>query len=513
MKKCFILIIVTILLGGCSARNEITKYSQITYDKPDKLIIFCKDSSFITLDQYFFESDSIIRGIGLLEKNGITDFRGDIKLSEINYIAGESSSFFRGLVTAALIGTVAVVFLSESEVNKGVGYDLKFPVWNGSSCPFLYSLGGDGEVLEGEAFGVGLGRGMETSTAIVLKNLNNNQPEMKVKFTNERPETHYFNYIEADAIEHDKKSEIISDNNENYVPVYSKTIPVEASANGINILSYINIKDNKLWQEDITPAKGFRDTVYLTFDNFNRSENGTLIVDAINTYFGTYTYYYLNDILGDKYLEFMDCIETDHEVIKDLRDYLKESSLNIEIYNGKDWEYAGAIKPEANFTSFTKAIRFKISEGTGNRLNIRMTALKDVWKIDNVCCDFTKIKEPIVHIQKIVNAFKNNNENILNKVNYDDSNYCVLFPNDKIDIDFLSRSVENGKKITYAIKAKGYLQPWPWGKEKSAGKQFVKIEECKKIEFVKNLIKNRDYFLPVVYSEWNNVKQLFYIPR
>jgi len=67
---------------------------------------------------------------------------------------------------------------------------------------------------------------------------------MKVKFTNERPETHYFNYIEADAIEHDKKSEIISDNNENYVPVYSKTNPSEASANGIDILSFINKKDN-----------------------------------------------------------------------------------------------------------------------------------------------------------------------------------------------------------------------------------------------------------------------------
>ena len=66
MKNIFIFLTIAILMWGCSARNEITNYSQITYGKPDKLIIFCKDSSLITLDQYLFESDSIIRGIGVL---------------------------------------------------------------------------------------------------------------------------------------------------------------------------------------------------------------------------------------------------------------------------------------------------------------------------------------------------------------------------------------------------------------------------------------------------------------
>jgi hypothetical protein len=319
MKKLFISLIVAILIGGCSARNEITNYSQITHDKPDKLIIFCKDSSLITLDQYFLVSDTIIKGSGILEKNGSISFNGDINLSDINYIAGESSSFFRGLVTVALVGTIAGVLRSETDMNKGVSYDLKFPVGNASSCPFLYSFSKEGYVLEGEAFGTGLGRGMETSTVIVLKNLDNSQFQMKVRFTNERPETHYFNYIEADAVEHDKNSEIISDNNENYIPVYSKTCPVEAVANGSDILSYINKKDKKLWQEDLTPSCGTMDTIYLAFENNKRSEDATLIVDAMNTYFGTYTYYYLNELLGDKYLEFMNCIETDHGVINDLR--------------------------------------------------------------------------------------------------------------------------------------------------------------------------------------------------
>jgi hypothetical protein len=269
---------------------------------------------------------------------------------------------------------------------------------------------------------------------------------------------------------------------------------VEAIANGKDILSCINKEDKKLWVEGLSPSSGAMDTIYLAFENSKRSGSVTLIVDAINTYFGTYTYYYLGDLLGDKYLEFMNCIETDHEIIKDLRDYLKESSLNIEIYNGKGWEYVGAIKPEANFTSFTKGIRFKNTQGAGNLLKLRMTALKDGWKIDNICCDFTKIKEPVVHVQKIVNAMKNNNENVLSKINYDDSNYCVLFPNNKIDVNFIPLPTEDDKKITYAIKTKGYLRSWPWGKEQTEGRQIVKLSEDKKIEFVKNLIKNRDLF-------------------
>jgi hypothetical protein len=138
MKNLFILLIVAILIEGCTARNEITNYSQITRDKPDKLIIFCKDSSLITLDQYFLVSDSIIIGSGILEKKGSVSFNGDINLSDINYIAGESQNIFRGLVTTALIGTAAIVLLSESNVNKGVSFDLKFPIVNPTSCPFLY---------------------------------------------------------------------------------------------------------------------------------------------------------------------------------------------------------------------------------------------------------------------------------------------------------------------------------------------------------------------------------------
>ena len=512
MKNLYLFFTIVLLFSGCAAREEITNYSQITTDKPDQLYIFLKDSSLITLSKFTLIQDTIINGFGTREKNGISVFNGDINMSDIHYIAGESSGFFRGLATVALCGTVAGILLSQKDVNKGVSYDLKFPTgnYNPSSCPFLYSSNGKGGyVLEGEAFGTGLGYGMETSTAIVLKNSDNNSSEMKVRFTNERPETHYFNYIETDAIEHDVNSEIIVDNNENYIPVYSKTGPLEAVANGKDILSYINWEDKKLWVENIAPASGSLDTIYLAFDNIQKSNEATMIVNSINTYFGTYTYNYMNKILGDKYLEFMNCVESDPGVIQDLRGYLKESSLNIEVYNGRKWEYEGCIKPEANFTSFTKGIRVKIPEGAGSKLLLRLTALKDVWKIDNLSCDFTKFNSAPIHIQKIITAAKNNSENVLSKLNYDDNNYCVLLPNDKIDISFSPLQVQKGKKITYGVKAKGYLQPWNTGGEIQLNNQIVKIEEDKKIEFVKNLLKNRDYFLPVIYSEWEKDRYLY----
>jgi hypothetical protein len=508
MKNFILLFTITLIACGCVGRKEITKYSQIKEDKPDKLVIFCKDSSLITLDAFSLESDSVIKGMGTLEKNGRVNFSGTINLSEINYIAGQSNSFFRGLFTVALVGGVAAILLADKE-NTGVKYNLHFPASNLSSCPFLYSSEGKRYFLEGEAFGTGLGRGMETTTAIVLKNSDNNQAEMKIRFTNERPETHYFNYIEIDAIEHDKNSEIITDNNENYIPVFSKDNPVEASANGKDILSFINQNDKKLWDESITPANGSRDTIYLAFDNINRSKEGTLIVDAINTYFGTFTYYYLNDLLGDKYLEFMNCVETDAGVINDLRGYLKESSLNIEIFNGKEWVYSGAIKPEANFTSFTKGIRFNIPDGVGSVLKLRLTALKDVWRIDNMSCDFTKTKDPVVITREIISAVKNDGENILDKINSDDGNYCVLLPKDKIDINFIPQHTDAGKTITYGVKAKGYLQPWARESVSNGTSPIVKIDEGKKIDFVKNLLKNREFFLPVIYSEWGKEKHLF----
>jgi hypothetical protein len=506
MKKLFLLLPIISLLIGCATRKEITNYSDIRDDKPDKLIIFLKDSSLITLNSYSLEEDSLIIGKGTVEKNGLIDFNGKIKLSDINYLAGESSSGFKGLITIALIGATAAVLLSEYNINKGVGYELKFPE-GGSSCPFLYSLNGNGYQLEGEAFGTGLGRGMETSTSIVLKNIDYSRPEMNVRFTNERPETHYFNNIEVVAIEHEINSEIIADNNENYIPIYSKINPLSANANGHDILSYINKNDKKYWEENLTPAKGNKDTIYLTFDNNTMTSSGTLIVDAINTYFGTYTYYYLNNLLGDKYLEFMNCIETDSSLIYDLKDYLKESSLMVEVYNGKEWDNSGYIKPEANFTSFTKGLSFKIPQSAGKQVKLRMIALKDVWKIDNICCDFSKKNEPAVHSQKIITAIKNDHENILNNINTCDNSYCVLLPNDKLDIKFQPQAPSEGNKITYAIKSTGYLQPWTWKKNQHL--ELVNLSKENRIGFIKSLIKNRDFFLPLIYAEWQKEKYLF----
>ena len=80
--------------------------------------------------------------------------------------------------------------------------------------------------MEGEAFGIALGKAREMITCTVLSALNTTEQNLKVRITNERPETHFFNTIALQAVEIDQKAKIFADNDQDLWPVYTPKKPI-----------------------------------------------------------------------------------------------------------------------------------------------------------------------------------------------------------------------------------------------------------------------------------------------
>ena len=91
------------------------------------------------------------------------------------------------------------------------------------------------------------------------------ETELKLKVTNERPETHFFNAIELIAIETDPNKTVYADNQNSFCAVSSnKEIYRAKDINETDITDLLAENDNKLWNFDLfsaTPAQNFEDMI------------------------------------------------------------------------------------------------------------------------------------------------------------------------------------------------------------------------------------------------------------
>jgi hypothetical protein len=510
-----ILLLVGLLLlqEGCTESKEVTRRSELNNPSETGTIwVLTKDSTLYVLSKYTLR-DSLLIGVGSAERQGMRrSFSGELSLSRIQYIQSCNTNVFRTLVAAgavAFVGATAVSYLNGStgfNVNEKVATYYP-PI--GESCPFIYSWDGKQYVLEGEAFGVALGKALELRTSTILSSLRVDNSRVKVRITNERPETHYINSVDLLAVETDTSATAIADVNNVIWPVY-KAVPALAASDlsGRNILDKVRARDRLYWESDLSPnSSDFEDVIELSFSKPSSVQEGSLIVHAINTNLSEVIFKNLFEFLGDQSLAFMYAVEHDPETIATMRHWIEESSLKAFVWNGESWERIGLIYPEANVASFSRLIRFRTDNIKGDTLRIQLRALTDVWKLDAVNVDWTPVQPLKTREAPLLSAAGPGKRDVSAALRKADSEYVVVLPPEQIELTFRSVPLSPGKKITYALNAQGYLYEWFPEKKQEGRVALAKlIPEGEKIAYLKTLLKVKSLFLPPIYSEWRQAK-------
>jgi hypothetical protein len=511
--------IVVLLLGllllqeGCTESKEVTRRSELNDPQETGTIwVLTKDSTLYVLSKYTLR-DSLLIAVGSAERQGMRrSFSGELSLSRIQYIQSCNTNVFRTLVAAgavAFVGASAVSYLNGStgfNVNEKVATYYP-PI--GESCPFIYGWDGKRYVLEGEAFGVALGRALELRTSTILPSVSVDNSRIKVRITNERPETHYINSVELVAVETDTSATAIADVNNVIWPVYKAVPALTASdLSGRNILERVRARDQLYWESDLsTTSSDFEDVIQLSFSKPSSVQEGSLIVHAINTNLSEVIFKNLFEFLGDQSLAFMRAVEHDPEMIATMRNWIGESSLKAFVWNGENWERIGMIYPEANVASFSRLIRFRTDNIKGDTVRIQLRALTDVWKLDAVNVDWTLVQPLKTKEALLLSAVGPGERDVSAALRKADSQYVVVVPPEQIDLTFRSVPPSPGKKITYALNAQGYLYEWfPEKKQESRVALAKLVPEAGKIAYLKTLLKVKSLFLPPVYSEWRQAK-------
>ncbi|MBI5022338.1 MAG: hypothetical protein HZB59_12960 [Ignavibacteriales bacterium] len=510
------IVLITFGITGCYYSDKnITQRSQLWSAKETgPITVLTADSSLYTLDSYTL-TDSTLIGIGKIRKKEVPSlFHGNIKLTEIKYIHARESDFLKSIIAVGGIAAVGSLVISNLNGTNGatVTEDIRhYPEYSGggSSCPYIYSWNGNRFILDGEAFGIAFGKSLELCTSTVLSSLKTENKLLKIKISNERPETHYINKIELTGVETNMNAAVHLDEFNNAWAIYTPVIPLSASDNtGKDVLEKVLYVDNEYWESNNIPtvtSSNFDDIIELNF--INHRKDASLILTAINTEFSQVVFKNVFEFLGDQSLSFLQSVENNPEMINSLQKWIVESSMKVSLWNGSEWKQVGLLHPEATAVPFSRVVRVNGGEIKSDTIKIQLSCLADVWKLDRIQIDWTPTQQLIPKSIKIISAIGPNQTDYSAPLAEVDDNYTVLLPPESIELNYEAIKPETNKKMVYILGAQGYLHEWfPQNISDQSYLTNLQIPAVQRIDYLNILLGNKSMFLPPIYAEWAETK-------
>jgi hypothetical protein len=488
------------LFAGCSVYEDYPSFGILRNEAPSTTRIMTKDTVLYGLSGCVV-LDSAIEGTGTRKVRGVSeDFTGQVPFRDIVYVQGREFSFFRTLIAGGALGAVGYYISQSQEFN---GLHIWRPIGGGSSCPYVYAWNGTGFQIQGESFGTAFGKALETSTSCMLPVSSVRDGALLVRLANERPETHYVNSAHLFSCEAPAGAEVLLDANQKPWAVRNPLPPVQAPPE-------INKKDGLYWtsdHENTLPGRGFRDTIELTLPISGSPSGGSLIVHAINSHLVTAVYDIVFRYLGDQSLPFLYEVETNQGLIARLKEWIADCSLTVEVWKDGQWTRAGIIPPEADYVPFSKIVRVDAAGVQGKELRVRLTTLADVWHIDAIEIDWTASAPLSYTEQKLVDASHSVTGPVDATIQSDDRLYSIMFPGERIDMEFLARPSSQEANIVYFFRAGGYLYEGLPEQNTNEMPFVLASLDANRVRTTVNLVEHRDMLLALVYTRWREMRK------
>jgi len=508
-----------VAFSGCASTRRIVTREDFAQLAPGRaIVVYARNDRIYRLERYAL-ADSSIHGSGTLSEQGRSaPFDGDVSFAEIIAVETQSRSVVKALVVAGITAICVAEIVHESESHHGLNPTLGTSYHappatggGGGSCPYVYAWDGTRFRLQAEPFGSALGRALELGTWHLLPAARADRGVVRLRLANEREETHYVNSIDLYAIELGAAPAAALDAEGGAWPLFRPIPPVRArDRSGLDITALLAAADDRSWECDpasLTAASGYEDVLELAFPRATGSRVGSLVLTGVNTTFSTMLYRSMRRCVGDETPALVHAIESDPLLIAELRDYARDASLAVSVWDGREWVPAGAFMPEANAVPFTRALRIGIPAGAGDTVRVRLRSMADAWRIDAISIDWDEARPlPMTRVE-LQSAAGPAGEDLRGELAADDDRYAVLLPPDRVDLAFAPAEPRAGSRIAYAIRARGYLMEWdpPALKHGSVAAASWSASD-RRIGHLEAVLRDRNLALGPAYAEWRKLR-------
>ncbi|NGP75286.1 hypothetical protein G3570_01465 [Balneolaceae bacterium YR4-1] len=463
IKRLTVILITFTLIISCSSSREVTSYSELADARfsEDPIRVLTVGSDYYTFETFTY-NDSTISGEGTREVGYSEEsFEGSIYFDDIAFIERLKTNGWKGVWLVPAVFNIAGGVYS---LMQPPNFNITRPE---GSCPFLYAFDGSEYHLEAEAFSTAISKALETETFHLMPNLVVDEGKLKVRISNERPETHIFNSINLFAVDAPSASEVVLDNHNRVWRLSASRMPSTVQDQyGNEVTRAFMEKDGKFWKSGRVKKYDrldFRDTLLVTFKQTEGAEEALLRVDAINSTLINEVYGLAGSLVGDETLGFYQTLEQEPELQQFFKDWIDRSSLKVEVKRKAGWKETGRILPEANEVVFSRAMLIENLDEVDGELTLRISSMADVWHVDALSIDFEVTgplaMEPVSLIDLEATGPAAELE-MLKAISDQDSSYAMILPPDHMDLTFDANSTRAMEHPVYIMAARGYLYEW-----------------------------------------------------
>lgn len=370
---------------------------------------------------------------------------------------------------------------------------------------FLYSHGATAPLLEGEALGTAFGRALESTTRTMLPRLRADSGHLRVRLTNERPETHDVREFRLFGVDRDPGTRVLLDPDGAAWQVRDEVGAARASDHSRrDVRAQLAKEDGEYWESDLTTARAggnWRDEVMVDFPLRGSDSVVALTVTALNTHLPNAVFAELFAFLGEDAPRFMMAAEHDSSVIASLRGWRAMGSLRVERWIDQRWDSVGTFLPEANVAPFTRVLRIPISGAPSYTLRLRLSSLPDVWRLDRLALDPDggQARTPVELPVSLQTPRKPDRH----------GDPILLMPGEEI---LLSSPVTEGSSETtrtYFSEVRGYLYEWFPPENTPSRLSFPGTEDADRLALVTTFLAQPRMLLPLVYRHWKEVRSTY----
>jgi hypothetical protein len=298
---------------------------------------------------------------------GVVPPKGRMELQYSNIVAARTHSASWLTVPASMLATAT-----------GMGIFLLIAC----NCPQVMVLGPDGGSRAGALFPGAMGKGLERSDNLLLRNVPLLSGNVRIRLFNELPEIEYIDQVALFELSNIAYSSFATLSN---VPVaYGQTSQPQAASNGngLDITTMVSGRDSSHYDFNEIERYDKLNRVYLKFSRSEAGNQPLLIINAKQSRWLETLGEFIFQQVGNKFEEW-----TEHLDRADPKKYNQDLiekgiSLNAYVKVDGEWKYSGSFENVGTAAFRTMALRLDTDQIEDSEIEVRLESAHGVWELD-----------------------------------------------------------------------------------------------------------------------------------
>jgi len=336
-----------------------------------------------------------------------------------------------------------------------------------TSCPTVYSPGGDGWRLEAEPLGGSLFAADEATDRALLARVAPRGGAYRVEVRNEMREVEHLDRVRLLVVDHAPGVEIVPAMSGALFAVGPGVAPSRAvDETGANLAPLLANADGHEWVEvpvgrDPDDPASRRATALIEFPRLPGAGTGVLDLTLRSTEWGMALLGNVFGLQGRELEAFWGRLEADAERRHALRRaWAREALPRIQVFARDGWRDAGTLSHVPTLVNGRRAVPIDLRDVDGTTLRVRIDTMPGLWLFDRVAVDYAARPAPEARVLGPASARTPDGADVRSLLaDSDDRRLTLAARSGRVDLAFDAPALAPGSARSVLIEMEGYYRP------------------------------------------------------